>query len=111
MKRKKLKNFLLVAVLIVATGAAMAYSSNSNGFFSVSPTSGSIRPQASSSGNLLSVSGHVIQNKVLQGSDGIIGLNLTLQAAEISAANSGEVRNVDMVIVLDRSGSMKGQNQ
>jgi len=109
MKRKKLKNFLLIAVLIVATGAAMAYSSNSSGFFSVNPTSVSIRPQATSSGNLLSVSGRVIQNKVLQGSDGIIGLNLTLQAAEISAADSGEVRNVDMVIVLDRSGSMKGR--
>ena len=108
MKRKKLKNFLLIAVLIVATGAAMAYSSNSSRVFSVNPTSGSTRPPATSNGNL-SVSGQVIQNKVLQGSDGIIGLNLTLQAAEVSAADSGEARNVDMVIVLDRSGSMKGR--
>jgi Ca-activated chloride channel family protein len=38
-----------------------------------------------------------------------VGLNLTLRAAELAAINGREVRNVDMVIVLDRSGSMKGR--
>ena len=58
---------------------------------------------------ILGISGHLIQNKVLQGSDGTMGLNLTLQAAELPATDGCEARNVDMVIVLDRSGSMKGR--
>ncbi|CAB1058085.1 hypothetical protein D1BOALGB6SA_2841 [Olavius sp. associated proteobacterium Delta 1] len=108
MKRKHLKKFLLIAVLIVATGAAMAYSSNSTGVFSLNRTSASTRHQVTNDG-ILGVSGHLIQNKVLQGSAGTLGLNLTLAAGEIAASNSGEARNVDLVIVLDRSGSMKGR--
>jgi Ca-activated chloride channel family protein len=108
MKQQRLKKFLLITVLIVGTGAAMAYSSNSTGVFSLNRISGSNRHQVTNNG-ILSISGHLIQDKILQGSDGIIGLNLTLQAEETPAANSGETRNVDLVIVLDRSGSMKGR--
>lgn len=100
MQRKSLKNMLLITVLIAATGAAMAYSSNRN--------SGPTRHHATT-GSILSVSGHLIQDKVLQGSDGTIGLKLTLQAEEKPTTASDEARNVDMVIVLDRSGSMKGR--
>jgi Ca-activated chloride channel family protein len=108
MKRKNLKNFLLIAVLIVATGAAMAYSSNSSGVFSSNRNFGPTRHHVAT-GGILSISGHLIQDKVLQGSDGTIGLNLTLQAEEATATTTDEARNVDMVIVLDRSGSMKGR--
>ena len=107
MKRKSYKNFFLIAVLIVVTGAAMAYSSNSNGVFSSNRNSAPSRHHAAT-GGILSISGHLIQDKVLQGSDGTIGLNLTLQAEETPATASAEARNVDMIIVLDRSGSMKG---
>ncbi|CAB1075046.1 hypothetical protein D1AOALGA4SA_2866 [Olavius algarvensis Delta 1 endosymbiont] len=108
MKRKSLKNFLLIAALIAATGAAMAYSSNSNSFFTANrnPLAG----QHHGAGNgILSISGHLIQDKVLRGSDGSIGLNLTLLAERTAATTSAKTRNVDMVIVLDRSGSMKGR--
>jgi len=108
MNRKRLKNFLLIAILIAATGAAMAYSSNSTAVFSLNRNSGTTRHQVTNNG-ILSVSGHLIQDKVLQGSDGIMGLNLTLQAQATTAVNSVEARNVDMVIILDRSGSMKGR--
>ncbi len=108
MERKNLKNFLLIAVLIAATGAAMAYSSKASGVFASDRNPGFPRHHATNSG-ILAISGHLIQDKVLQGSDGTIGLNLTLQAEEIAATTSAEARNVDMVIVLDRSGSMKGR--
>ncbi len=108
MKQKSMKNFLLIAVLIAATGAAMAYSSDSNGIFSSNRNFGPTRHHVTTNGNL-SISGHLIQNKVLQGSDGTFGLNLTLQAKETTPASNHEARNVDMVIVLDRSGSMKGR--
>jgi len=108
MNRKNLKNFLLIAALIAATGAAMAYSSAASGGFYSNRNPGSARHNLTGT-RALTISGHLIQDKVLQGSDGTIGLNLTLQAGDAPATTSGEARNVDMVIVLDRSGSMKGR--
>ena len=108
MKRKRFKNFLLITVLMAATGAAMAYSSSRNNYFSQNRTNGLPQHQTVKNG-IISVSGHLVQDKVLQGSDGTLGLNLTLQAEETAASNSGEPSNVDLVIVLDRSGSMKGR--
>lgn len=108
MKRTRLKNFLLISVLIAATGVAMAYSSNPISVLRSNWVADPSRHHAGDDG-ILAVSGHLIQNKVLQGSEGTVGLNLTLQAAELPATDAYEARNVDMVIVLDRSGSMKGR--
>jgi Ca-activated chloride channel family protein len=108
MKRAKLRNFLLVTVLIIATGVAMAYSSGTLGVFSSNRPDANVLPHTGDAG-VLTVSGHLIQDKVLQGSEGKVGLNITLQAEEITPMEGGDHRNVDMVIVLDRSGSMKGR--
>lgn len=108
MKRTRMKNFLLICVLIAATGVAMAYSSKTTRVSRSNWIPGPSRHHAAD-GEILGISGHLIQNKVLQGSEGTVGLNLTLQAAELPATAGGETRNVDMVIVLDRSGSMKGR--
>jgi Ca-activated chloride channel family protein len=108
MKKNQLKNFILIAVLILATGGAMAYSSNKPaGFFSNWVPS----PPHPHPGNdkILMASGHLVQNKVLVGSDGTVGLNLTLQANDLAAEARPQIRDVDMVIVLDRSGSMQGR--
>jgi Ca-activated chloride channel family protein len=108
MKPKRFQNFIFIAVLIAATGAALAYSSKSGGVFSSNRNSGPAHQRVAANG-ILSISGQLTQDKVLQGSDGTIGLNLTLQAAETAGSTGDEARNVDMVIVLDRSGSMKGR--
>ena len=108
MKRTRLKNFLLISVLITATGVAMAYSSNSISVLRSDWISGPSRFHRADDG-ILKISGHLIQNKVLQGADGTVGLNLTLQVAELPATDGRQARNVDMVIVLDRSGSMEGR--
>jgi Ca-activated chloride channel family protein len=107
MKRKRLKHFFLIAVLIAATGAAMAYSSKTGKGFFPSWASGSTH-HSPQNNDVLRVSGRLVQNKVLLGSSGTVGLNLTLQAAEAASSENGITRNVDMVIVLDRSGSMQG---
>ena len=108
MKPKQLKNLLLIVLLIAVTGAAMAYSDKIPGIFSQNPQAGTPALQAVGNG-ILSVSGHLVQDKVLLGSAGTVGLNLTLQADQIAATDKAESRNVDLVIVLDRSGSMKGR--
>jgi Ca-activated chloride channel family protein len=108
MKRKQLKNFILIMILIAATGAAMAYSSNT--LSNILPAWNTPVPKVTSTkSGVVSVSGHLVQDKVLQGSKGTVGLRLTLQAEETTFPNNREGRNVDLVIVLDRSGSMKGR--
>lgn len=108
MKRTRLKNFLLIAILIVATGVAMAYSSIT---LRVSPSDRNPGDSTyrEAAAEVLTVAGHLIQDKVLQGSEGTVGLNLTLKAKEATAMDDGQPRDVDLVIVLDRSGSMKGR--
>ena len=99
MKPKQLKNFFLIALLIAVTGAAMAYSSKMPGIFSQNPAVAKASRRTASNG-IISVSG--------LGSAGTVDLNLTLQADQLAATDNTESRNVDLVIVLDRSGSMKG---
>jgi Ca-activated chloride channel family protein len=107
MKKSQLKNLILIAVLISATGIAMAYSSSKPGGFISDWISRN--PHTPTGGNgILIASGQLSQEKVLLGSNGTVGLNLTLRADHIDADERAEVRNVDMVIVLDRSGSMQG---
>jgi Ca-activated chloride channel family protein len=108
MKPTRLKSFVLIVILIAATGAAMAYSSGTgkswlSGLFA--------HPASDRSPTRLgpiTLEGRLVQNKVLQGSDGKVHLALTLRAAESFDLQSAESRHVDMVIVLDRSGSMNG---
>ena len=108
MKKNQLKNFILIIVLILATGGAMAYSSNKPGGL-LSNWISSQPQHHPGNDEILKASGHLVQNKVLLGSDGTIGLSLTLQANDLATGDHPKIRNVDMVIVLDRSGSMKGR--
>ena len=109
MKPTRLKSFVLIIILIAATGAAMAYSAGDG----KSWLSGLLaRPEAATppvGSGPVTLNGHLVQDKVLQGSDGKVHLALTLHADARFDLQSSEARNVDMVIVLDRSGSMKGR--
>ena len=108
MKKNQLKNFMLITALILVTGGAMAYSSNKPAGLFLNWISVSPDPPTGND-EILKASGHLVQNKVLLGSDGTVGLNLTLRATELTADIPPQERNVDMVIVLDRSGSMQGR--
>ena len=57
----------------------------------------------------VTVSADLVQDKVLAGSDGQVAVSLTLAAAEIEQLDHAPVQHADLVIVLDRSGSMQGQ--
>ncbi|MGD9134781.1 MAG: VWA domain-containing protein, partial [Desulfobacterales bacterium] len=109
MKPNRLKSFVLIIALIAATGAAMAYSTGAG----KSWLSGLIAHPGQNTPSIgpgpVTLNGRLVQHKVLQGSDGRVNLALTLQADERFDPQSDDTRNVDMVIVLDRSGSMKGR--
>lgn len=57
----------------------------------------------------LTISAVLVQDKVLHRSDGKVAVALTMNAQQIEPADSKPDQNVDLVIVLDRSGSMTGQ--
>ena len=66
-------------------------------------------PVISGKNGIVTLSGNLTQNKVLYGGDGTAALALTLGADEVLDLDQGEANHVDMVIVLDRSGSMGGR--
>ncbi|MEE9536383.1 MAG: VWA domain-containing protein, partial [Desulfobacterales bacterium] len=108
MKLNRLKSFILIIGLIAVTGAAMAYTAGAGKtWFSDWITPATHRPVIES--GPLTLSGRLVQNKILQGSEGRVNLALTLQASDSYGSTAAEPRNVDMVIVLDRSGSMQGR--
>ncbi|MEF2143876.1 MAG: VWA domain-containing protein [Desulfovibrionaceae bacterium] len=57
---------------------------------------------------VLSLSGTFSQSKLYSRGDGLVGLLLTLRADDIRLADQ-PARSVDLVVVLDRSGSMAGE--
>jgi len=90
---------VLIISLITLTGAAMTAAARFSGL-TTNPAGASDR---------LSVSGKLVQDKVLVGSNQPVSLSLTLNAADILGPESDSPANsVDLVMVLDRSGSMNG---
>ncbi len=100
MKRKQITRLLTIGSLVFITAAAMVYAGQRKG------APGEPASTVQGKQGILSLSGSLTQDKVLQGSEGVVGLSLTLHADEIPDAEQQGPRSVDMVIVLDRSGSM-----
>ena len=105
MKRKYLKPILFIGCLIAITGATMAYSNKVSAWIPNLVNS----PGNPDKSGIVSLTGHLVQDKIYQGGDGSVGFSLTLHADDILGPKAETLRNVDMVIVLDRSGSMKGK--
>ena len=99
MKKNTVRPLFLVGALMAVTCGAMAYSTRGGG-----PDGGLVTTKG-----IVTLSGHLAQDKVLSGSDGMVGLSLTLSADDVLDPAERDGRPVDLVIVLDRSGSMGGQ--
>ncbi len=103
MKKPHAKPVMLVLALIIATGAAMATTGKAKP--GVSPPA---PPLAAAADNVLALSGHLVQTHVLKGSPGNVSLELILAAGRGPEEAAADPRGVDLVVVLDRSGSMQG---
>ena len=108
MKLNRLKSFILIIGLIAATGAAMAYTAGAHKTWFSNWITPANHSAVMETGPVM-LTGRLVQDKILQGSDGRVNLAMTLQASDNYGASVPESRNVDMVIVLDRSGSMQGR--
>jgi Ca-activated chloride channel family protein len=98
------KSLLTITALILATIAALGAMAARD------PGISSIGSAATAAGDdLLTLDTEVIQDKVLKGSDGRVTVALNLIAANLPDGDKGPVQAADLVIVLDRSGSMEGR--
>ena len=97
MKRKYFKSLMVIG-LIALTCVAMAYSGRKT-----------VRnPVISERKGIVALAGNLSQEKVLLGKEGRVSLSLTMTADDVIDFAGGDESPVDLVIVLDRSGSMKG---
>ena len=58
---------------------------------------------------VVSLETSLVQTKVLKGSDGKVSMDISLIASDLPPDNRAITQPVDLIIVLDRSGSMNGQ--
>lgn len=97
--------FVTIFFLIGITGAALAYMGVSESSVSSPPG----QKAANGKDRVVSIHTELTQNKVLKGSNGDVSVALTLSAENVEPLIKNSVQPVDMVVVLDRSGSMNGQ--
>lgn len=98
------KGFLTIVMLIGVTTLALVYvEKKSQAVATVLPVPAD--PQE----DVVKVDTKLVQDKVLQGSDGKVSVALTLTGAQVEQEGDVPVQPVDLVVVLDRSGSMEGQ--
>ena len=97
------KSLLAIIGLIVATTAALAALNGPGSFFSTRASS------TTTGGEPVALTAEVVQDKVLQGGDGQVKVALNLSAAQLPDGGNRSVQAADLVIVLDRSGSMDGR--
>ncbi len=107
MKKTSRNALILVGVLIALTCVAMAWA-NRPGLIGSGGADPVIDPVTAADG-LVSVSGKLTQDKVFSGGDGRVGLSLDLRAEDVIRPEIEDRRRADLVIVLDRSGSMQGR--
>ncbi len=98
------KSLLVILGLILATTAALA-AMGAMGSATAPPLSAlTLTGDAP-----VTVSAEVVQDKVLKNGDGRVTVSLNLTATRLSTADNDPEQDADLVIVLDRSGSMEGQ--
>ena len=97
------KSLWRVLGLIVAVGAVLAYVAADNSVMAQLIAAKPVKKGP------VTIQADLVQEKILSGSDGKVSVALTLTAAEIEKRIQQPIPQTDLVIVLDRSGSMKGQ--
>lgn len=107
MQTKKRSTLLIIGGLILATLAVMGLSSHAAPW--IARHTGGDRPDPANNAESIRVTGRLVQDKILQGSEGRVSLALTLTAPEAMPGADDSASDVDLVVVLDRSGSMNGQ--
>lgn len=112
MKRNYLKGIVVVGYLLFLAGVVMGNVTQkiNNAGTQAAPKNPEPLPVIVSQGNgPLTLAGQLVQEKIFSGGDGTVTFALTMHGDEAITSDHGETQLVDLVIVLDQSGSMAGQ--
>ena len=105
MKSSQKRNLIYLIVLITISAAALVMAAR--GDMAHQPAASPPVYNGARSG-ILGISAHLVQQKVLKGSEGTVGMELVLKTDDLLVEKNRPAHPVDMVVVLDRSGSMSG---
>ncbi|MFC1523340.1 VWA domain-containing protein [Thermodesulfobacteriota bacterium] len=103
MKKQPVRQILFLGVFIAITCTAMAFAVKGPEIAAPDRVPPIVPDKA-----IVSLAANLTQSKIVTGGDGKVALALTLAADEVIRPGEDSGRNVDMVVVLDRSGSMQG---
>ncbi len=103
---KSTRSIVIILGLIMVTTAALAMLTTMGGQTTAIATP---PPNAGASAAGLTMSSEVVQPKILKGGDGRVAVALSLVAQKLPEADNVLPPATDLVVVLDRSGSMEGQ--
>ncbi|RZW24691.1 MAG: VWA domain-containing protein [Desulfobulbaceae bacterium] len=96
---KKLKSIITTRLFFLALAVSIC----------AGTTMGASPASAAESGQVINVDTRLVHNKVLIGSDGKVSMEITLSALDLPDYHRIAEQPVDLIVVLDRSGSMSGQ--
>ena len=107
MKKNNRRPLAVVMGLMLLTGVAMVIAGHTES--SDARLTSATGSPAGGPESAITVKAHLVQDKVLRGSDGIVTLAVALTASEPDYSDTSRRHAVDLVVVLDRSGSMNGR--
>jgi len=102
MEKTKFRSIILVGLLIALTCSAMAYSK-------LSETSKLKTYPVNNNDAIITLSGQLPQSKIHLNGNGKLTMGITITAKDQADSKIQSNKPVDLIIVLDRSGSMKGK--
>jgi len=106
MKKINRSSLLAIAGMMLLTGVTMGITARFERPGGAAPGAG--QQVVRLPDGTIAVQAHLVQDKVLLGSDGKATLALTVRASDAEGAEHAARPGVDLVVVLDRSGSMNG---
>ena len=105
MTSRRNKNLVFLLILTVLSAAALVVAARED---ASGPGGQAAAGTRLADAGILGVSARLVQKKVLQGSEGTVEMELELNTDETPLDADRPAQHVDLVLVLDRSGSMSG---
>jgi len=105
MEKKQFRSSVLIGLLIALTCSAMAYSKIREPEHHGKQKHIGINDHDA----IITLSGQLPQSKIHMNGDGRLAMGITIAAKDLPESKINHSESVDLIIVLDRSGSMKGK--
>lgn len=108
MSRRQVKSFIVIGCMIVLTCVAISYSKQVKKISNPLTEPVTVSNNKSLDNGVIALNGKLVQDKIYSAGDGLISMSLIISADKNMIKKDEKKRNMDMVVVIDKSGSMSG---